>query len=83
MATLSHDHLPQAVDSKLDSKVEDEQVEHGNAVVHSFIETKYAGECKAVHSGKSLMTYKIWDEREQQKSSGEQCSSVPFCYGRD
>jgi hypothetical protein len=47
MATLSHDihqHAPDShVDSKIDSKIEDEQVEHGSPVATEFIETKYAG----------------------------------------
>lgn len=46
MATPSDEHLPAAEDSKVDHKLEDEQIEHGSPMGTHFIETKYAGESR-------------------------------------
>jgi len=81
MATLSKDHLGNAPDSKIDTKIEDEQVEHGSPDATQFIETKYAGEFRAVTCATLLTVPKIWADYGQRKCSGERCSSALSFYG--
>ena len=81
MATLSKDHLGNAPDSKIDTKIEDEQVEHGSPDATQFIETKYAGEFRAAICGTSLIVPEIWAVYEPRKCFGEQCFSAPSFYG--
>jgi hypothetical protein len=81
MATLPEDRFVNAPDSKVDTKIEDEQVEHGSPDAAQFIETKYAGESGADVFSTMLIFLEIWADGELQRSFGGPCYSAAFCCG--
>ena len=81
MAILSEDHIGHVPDSKMDTKIEDEQVEHGSPDAAQFIETKYAGESGAGIFSTMLILLEIWADGELQRSFGGPCYSAAFSYG--
>lgn len=81
MATPSAEHLPQISDSKFDTKIEDEQVEHGSPIAAQYIETKYAGESEIGHNRQLLTNSKTWEDGGPRRSSGELRCSAPFYSG--
>jgi hypothetical protein len=81
MATLPEDRFANAADSKVDTKIEDEQVEHGSPDAAQFIETKYAGEFRAGIFSTLLITLEIWADGGLPRSFGGPCYSAAFSYG--